>query len=88
VANGADERLRIVLAGYEGEGHEALEAAGWRSVGWYKRGFLRGGMGNLKGGGQQHRERLWLSPHCLVVERAEEQQGVQRAMFAVEGDGT
>ena len=63
---GEDERLRIVLAGFEGE-HEGLRGHGWREVEWYRSGFLKGGMGNLggSGGGQQTRERLWLSPHCL-----------------------
>jgi hypothetical protein len=67
---GASPDTRIVLAGYEGEGHEQLEALGWRSVEWYQAGFLRGGMGNVGGSGQhqQHRERLWLSPHCLGAE--------------------
>lgn len=61
--------LRIVLAGFEGEhdvdGQDALVAAGWRCVEWYTRGHLTGGMGNLGGGGQMHRDRLWLSPQCL-----------------------
>lgn len=68
---GPDARYRIVLAGFEGEHGTALEAAGWRSVEWYKAGFLRGGMGNTGAADedgethQQARERLWLSPHCL-----------------------
>jgi hypothetical protein len=63
---GEDTDTRIVLAGFAGEGHEPLVAAGWREVEWYRAGFLRGGMGNIaKGGHQQARERLWLSPHCL-----------------------
>ena len=67
-ANGADPDYRIVLAGFEGEGHEALVPLGWREVEWFTRGFLRGGMGNTSkaGGHQQNRERLWLSPHCLA----------------------
>ena len=63
---GRDADTRIVLAGYEGE-HDSLAADGWRAVEWFKRGFLTGGMGNTRKAGthQQHRERLWLSPHCL-----------------------
>ena len=63
---GRDKDTRIVLAGYDGE-HESLAADGWRAVEWYSGGFLRGGMGNTSKAGthQQHRERLWLSPHCL-----------------------
>ena len=38
--------------------------------------FLRGGMGKTGAGGQQHRERLWLSPHCLGDR--------QRSLFEVE----
>ena len=63
-ANGDNPRYRIVLAGYDTE-HTALEARGWRAVEWFRDGFLKGGMGNLGKGTQQHRERLWLSPHCL-----------------------
>lgn len=64
LAHGADPQYRIVLAGFDTE-HLELESHGWRAVEWYKAGFLKGGMGNLGDGGQQHRERLWLSPHCL-----------------------
>ena len=41
---------------------------------WFREGFLKGGMANTGKvmdedgeavGKQQHRERLWLSPHCL-----------------------
>jgi hypothetical protein len=65
-ANGGDPKFRVVLAGFAGEGHETLVTEhGWREVEWYAGGFLRGGMGNTgKKGGQQKRERLWLSPHC------------------------
>jgi hypothetical protein len=66
--HGPDPRYRIVLAGFAGEGHEDL---GWREVEWFAKGFLRGGMGNTGDGGQQHRERLWLSPHCLGGEAVE-----------------
>lgn len=66
--SGADPDYRIVLAGYDTE-HGELEAHGWRVVEWFKSGFLKGGMANTskKGTHQQHRERLWLSPHCLDV---------------------
>ena len=59
VANGDDRDLRIVLAGFDTE-HVALEARGWSVVEWFTDGHLTGGMGD-----QQHRERLWLSPHCV-----------------------
>lgn len=65
LANGADPRYRIVLAGFAEE-HGALEKAGWRAVEWYRAGFLKGGYANQsEEGTDQHRERLWLSPHCL-----------------------
>ena len=57
-----DPGLRIVLAGFEGEGHEAL---GWREVEWYRSGYLSGGYAKQGAGTQQRRERLWLSPGCL-----------------------
>lgn len=74
VANGNDPKYRIVLAGYDTE-HTELEAHGWTVVEWFKAGFLKGGMGktgsrldedgNAIAGGQQKRERLWMSPHCI-----------------------
>jgi hypothetical protein len=68
LTHGTDPDYRLVLAGFAGEGHEALEAHGWRVYEWFQAGHLRGGMGNTKHTGthQQHRERLWASPHCLV----------------------
>jgi DNA adenine methylase len=68
LANGDDPKLRIVLAGFDGE-HDELEAKGWRVEEWFKAGFLRGGYGNIGGTGvsQMHRDRLWISPHCLTA---------------------
>jgi len=68
--HGDDPQFRIVLAGYDTE-HVELEEHGWSVVEWFKAGHLRGGMGNIDRSGkghQQHRERLWLSPHCLGAE--------------------
>ena len=59
IASGTDPKLRVVFAGFEGEHGSAFLDAGWRQVEWFRAGWL-------KGGHQQHRERLWLSPHCLV----------------------
>jgi hypothetical protein len=71
IEHGDDPDFRIVYAGYDVEG-VGLESAGWKSVEWFKSGFLRGGMGNVGkvngNGHQQHRERLWLSPHCLPLD--------------------
>jgi hypothetical protein len=75
--HGDDPRYRIVYAGFDQEG-EALVAAGWREVEWFRGGFLKGGLGNMKRergdgpGHQQHRERLWLSPHCLTASEPSE----------------
>jgi DNA adenine methylase len=68
IEHGGNAKMRIVLAGFDGE-HNDLERHGWRSVEWYRGGFLKGGMANTAGTGkhQQSRERLWLSPACLVV---------------------
>jgi hypothetical protein len=88
--HGDDPKLRIVLAGFAGEGHESLEAEGWRAVEWFTEGHLRGGMAHQKTSGhQQHRERLWLSPHCLDGDAApagapavEAEADPQPALFA------
>lgn len=56
LANGNNPRLRIVLAGLEGE-HPMPE--GWREVAW------KGPAGLGRRSGNRHRERLWLSPHCV-----------------------
>jgi len=64
--NGADPNLRIVLAGFENE-HSELENHGWAVKSWFKKSFLKGGMGVTgKKGTQMHRDRLWFSPNCLI----------------------
>ena len=63
--NGDHPRLRIVLAGYAGEGHEELEAHGWKVHAW----SAHGGYSNQSGSDNRHKERLWLSPHCLGVKK-------------------
>jgi hypothetical protein len=59
IENGDDKDLRIVLAGFDTE-HVGLEARGWTVHEWFDDAYLAGGRGD-----QQHRERLWASPHCL-----------------------
>lgn len=61
VEHGEDERLRIVLCGYEGE-HEM--PASWECVPWK----AAGGYGNRTGNQNAKRERVWFSPHCLKPE--------------------
>ncbi len=82
----ANRKWRIVLAGFDGEHDELHQRHGWRVVEWYRAGFLKGGMGNTAGtdedgtvGHVQHKERLWLSPGCLVTEK--EKPVAQVSMF-------
>ena len=75
--HGADRDYRIVLAGFEGEHGDHLENAGWSTIEWFDpTGYLAGGMGN-----QQHRERLWASPHCLQPVPVEDVDGYQPGLF-------
>ena len=69
IENGNNPKNRIVLAGYDTE-HQELEQHGWTVHEWFTSGFLTGGMGNVSKNGthQQHRERLWASPHCLRID--------------------
>ena len=62
IENQDNPRYRIVLAGYEGE-HEMPEA--WRVVEWSAGASYQ--THNSSGGNAEnrHKERLWLSPHCL-----------------------
>jgi hypothetical protein len=72
VERGSNPKYRIVLAGFDNE-HTELERHGWTAHEWFAGGFLRGGMGNVSKTGakhQQKRERLWASPHCLLLESA------------------
>jgi hypothetical protein len=63
LAHGEDERLRIVLAGLEGE-HDMPPS--WRVVAWKGQpGMARAGNDN------RHKERLWLSPRCLARTQGE-----------------
>ena len=62
VATGTDPRWRIVAAGYADDpAHTTYLDAGWTEVDWHTDGYLTGGYGT-----QSHRERLYLSPHCLT----------------------
>jgi len=67
--NGNDTRLRIALCGYEGEGHEALEAAGWDVVAWKAHGGYGAGK-DASGDVNKLRERIWFSPHCLSAKQS------------------
>lgn len=64
LANGDNPRYRIVLAGYEDE-HAAHMPHTWRMVAW-KAGKAYGRAdSDSRNGVNRHKERLWLSPHCL-----------------------
>ena len=68
--NGEDEKLRIVLAGYDQEhDHLGLDLFGWRKVPWKARGGY-GSQGNKTGRANSVREVLWLSPSTLETVRA------------------
>lgn len=64
--NGDDPKLRIVLAGYDGE-HDPLESLGWSVVAWKAAGGY-GSQSDKSGSENKHRERLWCSPNCLKAE--------------------
>ena len=57
--HGDDPRLRIVLAGWDGD---VVLPDGWRALTWTKPGG--NGYANQSGRQTQVRERLWLSPGC------------------------
>jgi DNA adenine methylase len=66
---GADPRVRICIAGYEGETHGELEALGWDVVAWKAGGGMAGTAKNTeRGKDNAKRERLWFSPHCVKPE--------------------
>ena len=81
-ANGDDPKLRIVLAGYDGE-HNELEEIGWTAVAWKANGGY-GSQGKGRGRDNAERERLWCSPHCLVERDTEIDVEIaeQSALFA------
>lgn len=64
IAHGDDPRLRIVLAGYEGE-HGIHMPSTWRVLAY----SANKSYGSAAGGGvnekNRHQERLWFSPSCL-----------------------
>lgn len=65
IAHGDDPMLRIVLCGYDGE---HVMPASWRAVPWKADGGY-GSRSNGRGRANAHREVLWLSPHCLSLDR-------------------
>ena len=66
LTHGSNRLLRIALCGYEGEGHEALEEAGWTVTAWK----AHGGYGTQSDNNNKHRERIWFSPNCLPAQQS------------------
>jgi len=65
IANGGNPKLRIALCGYEGE-HDM--PATWQCVPWKAAGGYAASAGNYANAA---RERIWFSPACLRVEKAQ-----------------
>ena len=63
IANGGNKKLRICLAGYDGE-HAMPD--GWECVAWRTQGGY-GNQGDDIGRDNAAREVLWFSPHCLAA---------------------
>ncbi len=64
LANGDNPRYRIVLAGYEDE-HAPHMPQTWRMVAWKANASFQSSRATGKNQENRHKERLWLSPHCL-----------------------
>lgn len=75
IVNGDDRRMRICLAGYEGEHAmpDTWECVAWKANGGYGSRSKRHDNPNAR------RERLWFSPHCLDPRR-------QPSLFDFAGD--
>ena len=64
IAAGERPDMRVILAGLDGE--HAMPPT-WRTVPWKARGGY--GSQGATANNNRHRERLWLSPHCLDATR-------------------
>ncbi len=71
IEHGDDPRLRIALAGYEGE-HKMPR--GWKCVAWKATGMQTTAKGHTAGKDNCHRERLWFSPACLRARQQNRRQ--------------
>lgn len=69
IARGPDKRMRIVLAGYDGE-HNELERLGWRAHTWKAHGGMahHADAEDSAGKMNRNRERLWFSPNCVEAD--------------------
>jgi hypothetical protein len=66
LAHGDDPNLRIALCGYEGE-HKMPDS--WECIAWKAHGGYAH-LGDGAGKENRHRERIWLSPHCIKPQMA------------------
>lgn len=72
---GGDPMMRLAVCGYEGEGYEVLEQAGWEVVAWKTQGGYanqgkakkarKGKASKSSAQDNASRERIWFSPHCV-----------------------
>lgn len=69
VANGDNPKLRIALFGYESE-HSYAMPTNWECLAWKAHGGYSNQ--NRNDNSNKHNERVWFSPHCLKVEKAEQ----------------
>ena len=64
IKHGYNPRIRIVLTGYESDGHNVLLEHGWTVT----RGQA-GSPGYQKETKAETRERIWFSPHCVTMQQ-------------------
>jgi hypothetical protein len=71
IRQGDDPRLRIALAGYDGE--HAMPG-NWSCYPWKARGgYASISARETKGKSNAHREAIWFSPHCESIERNQQE---------------
>jgi len=70
LTNGRENKLRIALCGYAGEGHESLEAEGWAVLEWKASGGYGSQSTTTDGRANARRERIWFSPACINQAKA------------------
>ena len=63
--HGDDPKLRVVVCGYE---CEAEYPESWRAISWVAHGGYAGQRKTQSPNNNRIRERLWLSPHCEIVD--------------------
>lgn len=84
VANGGKPNLRIVLCGYGAE-HDELLDCGWRKIAWTNTGGWASMSKDLDNSNRA-KERLWLSPACIGVEREKPAEQPEKELMLAFGD--